>query len=57
VSGVLVPAEDDDAFSNAIVSLLKQPELRQTVGQNAAQRMQEQYSWSNLAEIAERAYH
>jgi glycosyltransferase involved in cell wall biosynthesis len=57
VSGLLVPAEDNDAFSKAIVNLLEQPELRKTLGQNAAQQMQVQYSWSNLAQIAERAYH
>jgi len=57
VTGILVPAEDDTAFSDAIVMLLQQPEMRQTLGQNAAQQMQDRYSWSNLAEIAERAYH
>jgi glycosyltransferase involved in cell wall biosynthesis len=57
VSGLLVPAEDNDAFSKAIVTLLEEPELRKTLGQNAAQQMQVQYSWSNLAQIAERAYH
>jgi glycosyltransferase involved in cell wall biosynthesis len=57
VSGILVPAEDDDAFSRAIVSLLEQSGIRQMLGQNAARRMEEQYSWSKLAEIAERAYH
>ncbi len=57
ISGMLVPAGDDAAFSSTIVTLLEQPEMRQTLGQNAAQQMQKQYSWSNLAEIAERAYH
>jgi len=57
VSGVLVPAENDAAFSDAIVMLLEQPEMRQTLGQNAARQMQDRYSWSNLAKIAERAYH
>jgi glycosyltransferase involved in cell wall biosynthesis len=56
VSGVLVAAEDNDAFCRAIVALLQQPELRQSLGQNAAHRIQ-QYNWTNLAEIAERAYH
>ncbi|MBN1995717.1 MAG: glycosyltransferase family 4 protein [Anaerolineae bacterium] len=56
VSGLLVPAGDDDAFSQAVLVLLQQPETRQKVGQAAAKTIQEKFNWANLAQIAEKAY-
>ena len=56
-SGLLVPAGDDVAFDQAIILLLQQPKLRKNMGWAAAQRMQQQFNWSNLAQIAEKAYH
>jgi glycosyltransferase involved in cell wall biosynthesis len=56
VSGILVPPEDDVAFSQAVITLLQQPERRQELGQAAAQTVQEKFNWSNLSQIVERAY-
>ncbi len=55
-SGILVPAEDDVAFGKAINQLLQQPTMRHSLGQAAQQQMQENFNWSQLAQIAEQAY-
>ena len=56
-SGLLVPAEDDIAFSQALVTLLQSPELRRQLGQAAARYIQYNFTWSRLAKIVERAYY
>jgi glycosyltransferase involved in cell wall biosynthesis len=55
-SGLLVPPEDDAAFGKAVVSLLKDAELRARLGTGAVRRMEEHFAWSKLAEQVERAY-
>lgn len=55
-SGLLVPAENDDALSKAIVQLLEEPKKRQQLGRNAARRIRTHFTWQNLAEVAESAY-
>jgi glycosyltransferase involved in cell wall biosynthesis len=57
VSGILVPAEDDAVFSEAMVTLLQEPETRQRLGQAAAQTIQEKFTWSILSQSVERAYY
>ena len=56
VSGVLVPPEDDSAFSNAIVDLLQSPQKREQYGRAAAAYVRENFDWNRLAEDVERAY-
>jgi glycosyltransferase involved in cell wall biosynthesis len=56
VSGILIPPEDDVAFSRAVVTLLLQPETQQKLGQAAAQAIQEKFNWPKLSRIVEEAY-
>ena len=56
VSGWLVPPDDDDAFVNAVVLLLKDSQLRTRLAKGARQRIVDNFKWSKLAEIAEQAY-
>lgn len=56
VSGVLVPAEDDAAFAGALVDLLGNPTQQRRLGQAAAAHIRQNYDWSDLASIVERAY-
>ena len=55
-TGLLVPAEDDEALARAVLTLLRSPELRQKLGQAAAQSMRDKYAWSRLVETVEKAY-
>ncbi len=57
VSGILVQAEDDDAFAAAITDLLQHPKKSNHLGQAAIHRIHEVFNWTNLSQIAERAYH
>jgi len=56
VSGMLIPAEDDEAFAQAVVTLLQEPETRRKMGQAAAELIQENFAWSGLIHTVERAY-
>ncbi len=56
VSGILIPAEDDDAFAEAVVDLLQSPDKRHKLGQTAAHRIRQDFNWSNLSQVVERAY-
>ena len=56
-SGILVSAEDDVAFSEALVNLLQAPDERRRLGQAAAQGIRQNFNWSQLAGIVEKAYH
>lgn len=56
-SGCLVPAEDDAAFSQTIITLLQDPEMRQRMGYVARQSLQEKFAWTDLAETVEKSYH
>jgi glycosyltransferase involved in cell wall biosynthesis len=56
VSGWLVPADDNEAFVNAVALLLKDLQLRTRLGKGARQRILDEFKWSNLAERAEQAY-
>jgi glycosyltransferase involved in cell wall biosynthesis len=55
-SGVLTPPADDTALAAALVALLQEPERRQKLGQAARQYLEENFSWSSLAQIVEKAY-
>ena len=56
VSGLLTPPEDDAAMAQAVITLLQQPDIRRQLGRAAVQAIRDKFSWSKLAEIAERAY-
>lgn len=56
VSGRLTPPEDDRAMAEAVVTLLQAPELGQKMGQAARHHIEQQFSWSKLALVAEEAY-
>jgi D-inositol-3-phosphate glycosyltransferase len=47
-TGFLVPEENHFALAERVHTLLKNPELRQRMGEQATQHAQ-QYSWSNIA--------
>jgi glycosyltransferase involved in cell wall biosynthesis len=48
-SGLLVPPEDSEALSSALVRLLTDPELAQRVGSNAAADAQGPFGWQTIA--------
>ncbi|MCK6625470.1 MAG: glycosyltransferase family 4 protein [Anaerolineae bacterium] len=56
VSGLLTPAEDDEAMAAAVVALLQNHEQQQALGQAARRYLAEKFDWTYLAQIAERAY-
>jgi glycosyltransferase involved in cell wall biosynthesis len=56
LSGILVPAGDDAAFSEALVDLLQAPEKRRSLGQAAAQHIRDDFNWSHLSRVVESAY-
>jgi glycosyltransferase involved in cell wall biosynthesis len=55
-SGLLVKPEDDPAFADAVVRLLKDAGLRTRLGASAARRMQQRFAWDSLVVEVERAY-
>jgi glycosyltransferase involved in cell wall biosynthesis len=56
VSGLLTPAEDDEAMAAALVALLQNAGQQKRLGQAARQYLAENFDWMYLAQIAERAY-
>jgi glycosyltransferase involved in cell wall biosynthesis len=46
VTGYITPAQDAEAFADAIVKLMQAPELRRQMGQAARQRVVDR-SWPN----------
>lgn len=55
-SGWLVEPEDDAAFADAVVRLLKDADLRARLGASAARRMRQRFAWDSLVVEVERAY-
>jgi len=56
VSGVLTPPEDDEALAAAIIKLLQSPDLRRKMSRAAVEKINREFTWPRLAEIAEEAY-
>jgi glycosyltransferase involved in cell wall biosynthesis len=50
ISGILVPVDDGDGFTNALISLLKNPELRTQLGQNLQNRVLTSFSKDRMLE-------
>jgi glycosyltransferase involved in cell wall biosynthesis len=55
-SGLLVRPEDDAAFADAVVRLLKDADLRTRMGASTARCIRERFAWDNLVQEVERAY-
>ena len=55
-SGLLIPPGDDDAFVDAIVQVLQEPELRAALAAGAQRRIATHFQWNQLAEQVEQIY-
>lgn len=49
-TGLIVPPKNPEALSNAIISLLKNNNLRKQMGENAFQKMETEFSWDKIAQ-------
>lgn len=56
VSGLLVPAGDDEEFVNAVAELASSAELRRLLGTQARQRVKRDFSWHHLTTQVEALY-
>ncbi len=55
-SGILVPPNQPQAFTEAILTLLNDAQVRQDMRQRAAEDVRNRFSWPTLAQTAEAAY-
>jgi glycosyltransferase involved in cell wall biosynthesis len=55
-TGYLCPSGDLDRFAERVIRLLRDPELRTRFGQNGRALVEDQYSWTRVAEMTERLY-
>lgn len=55
-TGLLVPTGDSEAMANAAVRLIRDDDLRHSLGAAAARRIADQYAWSKLVITALAAY-
>lgn len=55
-SGLLVEAGDTEAFAQCVVRLLRDEDLRGTLGNEARRRVCEEFAWERLVERIESAY-
>lgn len=56
VSGILVEPGDTAAFAQALLHLLRNEAERARLGENAARRVRERFSWDALIQRVEKAY-
>ena len=56
VSGILVAPGNTDAMAKAVIRCLTEPDLRQSLGEQARNRARDHFGWDTLAPAAERAY-
>lgn len=56
VSGYLVPPGEANSFAAGVVQLLRDQDLRATLGMGARRRIMERFNWPLLAGVAESAY-
>jgi glycosyltransferase involved in cell wall biosynthesis len=56
IEGLVVPVDDEDALSAAILTLYRSPELRRQMGQSGRARAMERFSLNVVAEQLEAAY-
>lgn len=55
-TGMIVAAEDKDAWKGAILTMMRQPRLREAMGKAAAERIQKHYSIEHVSGIVEKTY-
>ena len=55
-TGYLCPSADLDRFSDRVICLLRDPELRKRLGRNGRALVEHQYSWTRVAEMTEKLY-
>jgi glycosyltransferase involved in cell wall biosynthesis len=55
-SGILAEPGDANAFAQALIQLLADPALARRLGQNAAQRIRDRFTWSHHVPTIEQAY-
>lgn len=56
-SGILAEPGDAHAFAYALLCLLADPALAHRLGENAARRIRDQFTWSRQIHTIEQAYH
>lgn len=56
-SGILAKPGNAEAFAQALLQLLADPALAQRMGQNAAQRIRDHFTWTHHIPTIEQAYH
>jgi glycosyltransferase involved in cell wall biosynthesis len=54
-TGILVPPRDSKALADAIIYLLENEDIRESMGKNARKKV-EDYSWNKIAEETEKVY-
>lgn len=47
-TGFIVPPRNPEALAKAIIRLLKNPQLREEMGENAYTKLKEEFSWGNI---------
>lgn len=57
VTGLIVPSEDPEALSQAIIELIDDPGRRLSLGQNGRRSIQSRYEWSHCVDVMIAAYH
>lgn len=55
-TGIVVPRDDPDAAADAIVRLVRDPELRHRMGATAQEHVERQYSWQACLETMQQVY-
>jgi glycosyltransferase involved in cell wall biosynthesis len=55
-NGILVPPRDPAALADAILTLLKDENLRKFLGQNARELMVKNYNWDKITDKLEEVY-
>ncbi|MFC1969668.1 glycosyltransferase family 4 protein [Chloroflexota bacterium] len=48
-TGFIVPPRDSEALARAVIRLLRDEKLRRQMGENAYQKLKEDFSWDNIA--------
>lgn len=56
-NGILVPVHDPDALAEALIKLLRQPELRHKMGQAAKESVSSKYTIETMVRSTEAVYH
>lgn len=55
-TGVIVPSGDVEAMANAVIDLLRDPDRRLQLGENAMRDVRERFDWDCLVEAVEQLY-